>query len=1111
MCVFAVHNILRDPPFSRMDFISCRNMLIYFEPAAQKQVFNILHFALKEHGYLMLGKAETIGTPSSFFILTNKNFKIFSRKINSGSKKIPELAPYFRPKAVKNKTNILAAKTSLTNPATVENAIDSVLLSNYIPACVVINKDMEILQSKGPISTFLKFAVGKASLNILKLTRPEFSFELRNLIHKAMQTKKTVVKSGIEIKAESSLRKMSIEVRPLEIDWNEPLFLIVFTLQEKIEKVKGVEKGGAVNSAFKLKIKNLQLELEGLRSEMGTLIESNEKTFEELQAYSEENVSANEEFQTLNEELETSKEEIEATNEELISTNQELQILNDLLTELQGYSDAITSTIHEPMLVLQTDFKVKSANRAFYDKFSLLPEEVENKTLFELGSGQWNIPRLREVLNEIVANNGSFKNIQISNTFPEIGEKIMLLNARFIIQKTNREKLILLAVEDITEVSGYYLKENTERKKAELKFRGFLESAPDAIVIVNSEGTIQLVNSQTEILFGFNRDEIIGKEIDVLLPSKNHNSESGFRKSFSENLKTRITGRAIDLLGQNKAGKEFPVEISLSQLETEEGQLISAAIRDVSKQKRTEKELVEAKLFAEKAKEIAENAMRAKQQFLSNMSHEIRTPMNAILGFTKVIMKTGLTEKQYEYMSAIKTSGDSLIVLINDILDLAKTDAGKMFFEVTPFKISASISSMLHLFEAKIQEKKLLFTKEYDENIPEIVVGDPVRLHQIILNLVSNAIKFTPAGEVKVSARLISEDINNVVVEFAVSDTGIGIPSDQIENIFENFQQASSSTSRIYGGTGLGLAIVKQLVERQGGKISINSTVGEGSTFRFVLTFKKTVEEVPADLGIINFDPEIKNIKVLVVEDVPLNQLLIKTILNDFGFEHEIADNGRIAIEKLKAKTFDIILMDLQMPEMNGFEATEFIRKQLQLNIPILALTADVTTVDIKICKSVGMDDYIAKPIDEKLLYNKIILLVKKPVLRAPIKEAATDTIIKYKYIDLSGLTLLTLSQPEFKVEMISLYLKQTPQLISSMKQGYVENDWELLYSSVHKLIPSFSIMGISKSIEDMAKRIQDTAYIKQNIEGLSDMISQIEIVCSEACLELQEELNTNK
>ncbi|HEY5499474.1 MAG TPA: ATP-binding protein, partial [Bacteroidales bacterium] len=236
----------------------------------------------------------------------------------------------------------------------------------------------------------------------------------------------------------------------------------------------------------------------------------------------------------------------------------------------------------------------------------------------------------------------------------------------------------------------------------------------------------------------------------------------------------------------------------------------------------------DATKIAEDATKIAEDAVKAKQQFLSNMSHEIRTPMNAIIGFTKVLLKTELSAKQKEFLTAIKMSGDALIVLINDILDLAKVDSGKMTFEKTPFRMSLSISAMLHLFQTKILEKNLVLIKEYDENIPDVLVGDAVRLHQIILNLVSNSVKFTSKGKITVSVKMLSQDDEKVTIEFSVSDTGIGIVESKMENIFENFQQATSDTSRLYGGTGLGLAIVKQLVETQGGTVRVKSKVGEG-------------------------------------------------------------------------------------------------------------------------------------------------------------------------------------------------------------------------------------------------------------------------------------------
>lgn len=561
----------------------------------------------------------------------------------------------------------------------------------------------------------------------------------------------------------------------------------------------------------------------------------------------------------------------------------------------------------------------------------------------------------------------------------------------------------------------------------------------------------------------------------------------------------------------------------------EDGKIIGAVVvaRDITDQKRIGKELLEAKLFAELALElaeeaktkaenatqIAEDAVKAKQQFLSNMSHEIRTPMNAIIGFTKVLLKSTVSPKQQEYLNAIKLSGDSLIVLINDILDLAKVDAGKMTFEKTPFRMSSSISAMLHLFETKVQEKNLKLLREYDKNIPQVLVGDPVRLHQIIINLVSNAVKFTNQGSITVSVALVSQDEEKVTIEFAVKDSGIGIMENKLEKIFDNFQQATSGTSRLYGGTGLGLAIVKQLVEAQGGKITVKSRIDEGSTFSFTLDFLKTMASAELDTDLLELDHKARKINILVVEDIALNQLLMKTLLDDFGFERDIAANGKIAIDKLQTGRFDIILMDLQMPEMNGFEATEHIRNVLRSDIPIIALTADVTTVDLAKCKAIGMNDYIAKPVDERLLYSKIINLVRKTDENKqglqpdePVAEKKIANCINLEY-----LTNRTKANPVLMMEMIGLYLQQTPPLISAMKSGLRDQDWKGLHAAVHKMLPSFSIMGISGDFEIIARKVQEYATTQQLNDSIHDLVLQLENVCNQSCRELEIELEQLK
>ncbi len=650
-----------------------------------------------------------------------------------------------------------------------------------------------------------------------------------------------------------------------------------------------------------------------------------------------------------------------------------------------------------------------------------------------------------------------------------------------------------------------------------------IEASRDPLVVISSEGKITDMNNALVNITGVSRGEL--KDTDFL----DYFTEPQKARQVYQEVFAKESVADSPLTIRHADGKLTDVLFNGSIYKDDRGNVLGVVIvaRDVTDQKRIATELNEAIVFAELAVDIAEeakvkaenatliaeNAVKAKQQFLSNMSHEIRTPMNAIIGFTKVLLKTELTAKQNEYLQAIKLSGDALIVLINDILDLAKVDAGKMTFEQSPFKIAVSLSAMIHLFETKIQEKNLKLVKEYDTNIPEVLVGDPVRLHQIILNLVSNAVKFTAKGKITVKVSLLSEDETKAIVQFSVTDTGIGIPADRIGKIFENFQQASSGTSRLYGGTGLGLAIVKQLVESQGGTITVKSVINEGSTFSFALSFLKTIDNAELESDIIELDSELKNINVLVVEDIVLNQLLMKTLLDDFGFQRDIAENGKVAIEKLRLKTYDVILMDLQMPEMNGFEATDYIRNTLNLNIPIIALTADVTTVDLAKCKAVGMNDYIAKPVDERVLYSKIVGFVKKPAQKklSVTDEEIIEEVIVNSCIDLDYLNHRTKSHPKLMMEMISAYLEQTPPLISTMKQSFIDKNWDQLYASVHKMIPSFSIMGISINFENMAKKVQEYASTQKQTEGISEMVLQLENICTQACDELRVELNRIK
>jgi PAS domain S-box-containing protein len=645
--------------------------------------------------------------------------------------------------------------------------------------------------------------------------------------------------------------------------------------------------------------------------------------------------------------------------------------------------------------------------------------------------------------------------------------------------------------------------------------RSMIEASLDPLVAINNEGKIIDSNQAFAIITGMSSISLNGTEL--LSYFNNSNKARGILKRVYGN--ESVVNIPLNL--KSHANKSINLLINASVLKDEEDHVIGAILiaKDITEQNRISAELTEAIVFAEmataiaeeakikadEARKIAEAAVKSKQQFLSNMSHEIRTPMNAIIGFTKVMLKTELSPKQKEYLTAIKTSGDALIVLINDILDLSKVDAGKMIFEEVPFRISNSVSAMLHLFELKAQEKNLALKKEYDSRIPEVLLGDPVRLHQIILNLVGNAVKFTKKGSISMNIQMLKEDDEKVLIEFTITDTGIGISAEKVPSIFENFQQATSDTSRVFGGTGLGLAIVKQLVEAQGGNIKVESKVDEGSTFQFSLHFKKTSQEALPDPIIAEHNTTIQNAKILVVEDIPLNQLLMRTIMDDFGFECDIAVNGKVAVEKVQSKAYDIILMDLQMPEMNGFEATEYIRKNLNIQIPIIALTADVTTADLSRCKAAGMNDYISKPLDEKLLRNKIMFFLKKAAAK---KQNTSVKKEEKKYINLQYLIQRTKSDPLLMTEMITLYLGQTRSLIKDMKKSFENKNWKELQAIAHKMIPSFSIVGMGIEYELLAKNLLEQAGKKDDKSEIENIVKELEKILNYACQELEIEMN---
>lgn len=449
-------------------------------------------------------------------------------------------------------------------------------------------------------------------------------------------------------------------------------------------------------------------------------------------------------------------------------------------------------------------------------------------------------------------------------------------------------------------------------------------------------------------------------------------------RNIEKGIKAIIDGASLIGKGSLNTRVKVYSRDEIGILATSFNQMISTLehnMRDI-------RELKEAEEKLKKEKERAELSEKTKQLFLAKMSHEIRTPMNAVLGFAKLLEESLETKEQLEFIRIIIKSGDDLLVILNDILDFSRMEAGKIVFENTPFNLRNAVQTTMLMMELKSNQKGIGLKCNIDPSIPEMLVGDSVRLNQILLNLVSNAVKFTEKGEINVTVTCADITTNNILLDFGVKDTGMGIPLNKQEKIFESFEQATNDTARKFGGSGLGLSIVKQLVNLQHGEIFLYSKPGSGSDFHIKLPFVKCEDEVrkvvPEQPLTITRDGA--GINVLVAEDNMINQMLVIRVLKKQGFETDIAENGLVALDKHLNNNFDIILMDLQMPEMDGYEATRKIREleTPKKEVPIMAMSAHTIKGEYEHCMETGMNDFISKPFDTKELYEKIYRLVKK-------------------------------------------------------------------------------------------------------------------------------------
>lgn len=624
-------------------------------------------------------------------------------------------------------------------------------------------------------------------------------------------------------------------------------------------------------------------------------------------------------------------------------------------------------------------------------------------------------------------------------------------------------------------------------------YEAVVEDGSDLIFVVDFEGNIHYYNSSVRYTLGYRAKSLLGKNFfDYIPPTAKDELKQKFRQSQKRAYTEKVE---IQFLCKDRSYRflEFNA-INLRHKEGLKGFILDC--RDITQRKRDAEELL--------------RLQKAKEQFLANISHEIRTPINGIAGMAGLLSQNSSPEERDTYLNAIRHSAENLKVIINDILDLAAIESGKLRFEKIPFNLHDLLPSVVGMFTYQAKEKKLALDYKIDPALNRILMGDPVRLNQILINLISNAVKFTHSGKINVLCSADKKTKTGCRVRIEVMDTGVGVPTDKLDKIFESFSQADASVTRKYGGSGLGLTIVKQLVELQHGAIEVKSVENAGSRFivRIPYPFSRAEHlentSSPRKSGSLS-ERMMDETRVLLVEDNDINRLYAKSILQQWNCMVDIAENGVVAIEKVKNNVYDVVLMDVQMPVMDGYEATRTIRllDGTMRHVPVVALTANATRADIEKCLSSGMNDYLAKPFTPDDLFKKIFRDIKLQKKRNGTARKEAEKKISF---DLGYLRSVSGNNQAFLQEMIQTFVETIPPVLNEMDTCLSENNLKKLSRLAHQIKPSFSLMGMD-SLRNNVVQIEEHADQKKELHELQRLTQEFIQDCTIVIAELRKEI----
>ena len=1060
--VFTPHNLLADPPFSRIDLVACRNLLIYLQRPVQREAIELFHYALQPEGYLLIGPSE-IMKETELFRAQHKRYCLFQkRNVPAPKRRLPVFPQIFR-----KELGLLSQAPPHSSWG--YGRLHQQTVERFAPPSLLVGPDDTVTHLSERVGRYLTLAGGEATYHLYKLVRQEFRLELRQALRAAQQGE-AIKTNPVLLTLEGQPRSVILSVFPAEESVGEGFSVVVFDEREPLAPSDITVPTISLEAEAEgdLIVQKLQAELEHTQQQLQHLIGEHESSREAMRASNEEMQSANEELRSTMEELDIRQEELQSMNEELTTLNQENRHKVAELTQLSGDLHNLLQATDIASLFLDRQLRILRFTPQVSKLFNVRPAD-QGRPLSDIThrlGEQHLLSDAQQVLDCL---------IPVEREVQDEQQRWYL--TRVLPYRSTEERIegVVLTFLDITERK---LAEQ-ECEQAKQYAEQIVASVSEPLLVLTPDLRVEQANQTFYDNFQVDQPSTIGRKIYEL--GNGQWNVPALRELLEEVLPKDARFHDYEVrCGFEQIGRRIML---LSGRRLKDAQRILISINDITERVQLEEAL-------RQAKEEADRAAQAKEDFLAHMSHEIRTPLNAVVGLTDLLLQNP-KEEQLENLQTLKFSAQNLRMLVNDILDLSKIRAGKVMVEEIAVRLSEVLHSLQQAHQLQASEHNTTLQIVLDEQLPAVVRTDSLKLLQVLNNLVSNAVKFTRAGEVAVHVSLVKKQDARLWVKFSVQDTGMGISPDQLTTIFDAFTQADVSTVRQYGGTGLGLSITKLLLELMDSRIEVESHVGKGSCFFFTLPVKEeslpeaTSSALPpgAQDETRQQEARMDDLLVLLVEDVAVNRMVLNQFLQAWwSLTLDEAQDGQQAVEMAQQKEYDLILMDVRMPVMDGYQAAQAIRRLPRYQeVPILALTADTVEDMGKHAEVVFFTDMVTKPFDPLDLRQKIMQ-------HAPLSTPAQR---KEKNQPLSPLTSGAVSAPPTAPALV-LKMQKLEDLFKNDRRKIGE-----FLTHVQESVAKFRTDFATAMEEGNATAIGDLKHamkVQADMLGLNELLSLLDL-----------------